>query len=296
MKYLDYKEQRQQGTFNFPIAFYHEVPHSPRYYMPYHWHRHYEIIRIISGAFHLTLNNDTRIYHEGDVIFITDGTLHGGNPQDHTCVYDCIVFDLQILLQDNHACSKNIHDIMDHKITIHNLLSERSPAVLPIVDNLTLALSGKKTGYEFMTQGYLYQLIGTILEEHLYEEDVKDIKAARHLNSIKNVLAYIAENYDSSISLDNLAKIAGMNPKYFCRYFRSMTERTPIDYLNYYRIECACEMLSTKDISIKETAISCGFNGKIFPSKRLPSPAVLMTKVTLSKPFTNTRESHRNNL
>ncbi len=264
MKYLDYKEQRQQGTFNFPIAFYHEVPHSPRYYMPYHWHRHYEIIRIISGAFHLTLNNDTRVYHEGDVIFITDGTLHGGNPQDHTCVYDCIVFDLQILLQDNHACSKNIHDIMDHKITIHNLLSERSPAVLPIVDNLTLALSGKKTGYEFMTQGYLYQLIGTILEEHLYEEDVKDIKAARHLNSIKNVLAYIAENYDSSISLDNLAKIAGMNPKYFCRYFRSMTERTPIDYLNYYRIECACEMLSTKDISIKETAISCGFNDESY--------------------------------
>ena len=264
MKYLDYKEQRQQGTFNFPIAFYHEVPHSPRYYMPYHWHRHYEIIRIISGAFHLTLNNDTRIYHEGDVIFITDGTLHGGNPQDHTCVYDCIVFDLQILLQDNHACSKNIHDIMDHKITIHNLLSERSPAVLPIVDNLTLALSGKKTGYEFMTQGYLYQLIGTILEEHLYEEDVKDIKAARHLNSIKNVLAYIAENYDSSISLDNLAKIAGMNPKYFCRSFRSMTERTPIDYLNYYRIECACEMLSTKDISIKETAISCGFNDESY--------------------------------
>ena len=264
MKYLDYKEQRQQGTFNFPIAFYHEVPHSPRYYMPYHWHRHYEIIRIISGAFHLTLNNDTRMYHEGDVIFITDGTLHGGNPQDHTCVYDCIVFDLQILLQDNHACSKNIHDIMDHKITIHNLLSERSPAVLPIVDNLTLALSGKKTGYEFMTQGYLYQLIGTILEEHLYEEDVKDIKAARHLNSIKNVLAYIAENYDSSISLDNLAKIAGMNPKYFCRYFRSMTERTPIDYLNYYRIECACEMLSTKDISIKETAISCGFNDESY--------------------------------
>lgn len=264
MKYLDYKEQRQQGTFNFPIAFYHEVPHSPRYYMPYHWHRHYEIIRIISGAFHLTLNNDTRIYHEGDVIFITDGTLHGGNPQDHTCVYDCIVFDLQILLQDNHACSKNIHDIMDHKITIHNLLSERSPAVLPIVDNLTLALSGKKTGYEFMTQGYLYQLIGTILEEHLYEEDVKDIKAARHLNSIKNVLAYIAENYDSSISLDNLAKIAGMNPKYFCRYFRSMTECTPIDFLNYYRIECACEMLSTKDISIKETAISCGFNDESY--------------------------------
>ena len=57
---------------------------------------------------------------------------------------------------------------------------------------------------------------------------------------------------------------ADMNEKYFCRYFRSMTERTPIDYLNYYRIECACEMLTTKNISVKEAAISCGFNDESY--------------------------------
>ena len=34
--------------------------------------------------------------------------------------------------------------------------------------------------------------------------------------------------------------------------FRSLTGRTPIDYLNYYRIECAIEMLSTKDITPKK--------------------------------------------
>ena len=112
--------------------------------------------------------------------------------------------------------------------------------------------------------GYLYQLLGIILEEHLYKENTRDLAEAGHLNSIKNVLTYISENYDNNISLDMLAKIAGMNPKYFCRYFRSMTERTPIDYLNYYRIECACEMLTTKNISVKEAAISCGFNDESY--------------------------------
>ncbi len=264
MKYLDYKERREQGTFNFPIAFYHQTSHSPRYYMPYHWHSHYEIIRIISGAFHLTLNSSTRTYHEGDVVFIMDGTLHGGNPEDHTCVYDCIVFDLQILLKENHACAKAIYDITNHKIVVHTLISEASPLVLPIMDNLTDALSSRQTGYEFMTQGCLYQLFGVILKDHLYEENVSDTADSGRLNSIKNVLAYISENYYNSISLGSLAKVAGMNPKYFCRYFRSMTERTPIDYLNYYRIECACEMLSTKNISIKEAAISCGFNDESY--------------------------------
>lgn len=264
MKYLDYREHRKQGTFNFPIAFYHEVPHSPRYHMPYHWHHHYEIIRIISGAFHLTLDSDTRSYHTGDVIFITDGMLHGGTPEDNTCVYDCIVFDPQILMMDNHICSKSIYDILNHKITINTLLSEDSSAILPLVDSLICALSGKRTGYEFMTQGYLYQLLGTILEEHLYMENTRDLTETGRLNSIKNVLTYISENYNSNISLDMLAQIAGMNPKYFCRYFRSMTGRTPIDYLNYYRIECACEMLTTKDISVKEAAISCGFNDESY--------------------------------
>ena len=53
MKYIDYQERAQQGTFNFPIAFYHQTPHSPRYDMQYHWHTQYEIIRIISGTFQL---------------------------------------------------------------------------------------------------------------------------------------------------------------------------------------------------------------------------------------------------
>lgn len=262
MKYIDYREHKEQGTFNFPIAFYHQTPHSPRYHMQYHWHTYYEIIRILSGTFHLNLENENHIFHPGDVVFISSGMLHGGTPQD--CIYECIVFDLQILTKDNHACAKTIHDIINRKITIHSFLSEKSEKVLPIIRDLCHALSGRKTGYEFMVQGSLYHLLGIILEEHLYEENAQDSVTSERLSSIKKVLAYISENYYNCICLEDLSKIAGMNPKYFCRYFRSMTERTPIDYLNYYRIECACEMLSTKDISIKETAISCGFNDESY--------------------------------
>jgi AraC-like DNA-binding protein len=262
MKYIDYQERTRQGTFNFPIAFYHQTPRSPRYHMQYHWHTHCELIRIISGKFQLTLENDSKTYYPGDVIFISSGMLHGGTP--HNCVYECVVFDLQILLKDNHACAKVIRDIIDHRITVHTCLSEKSDAILPLITDLCHALSGRKTGYEFMVQGYLYHLLGTILSEHLYDETQLDSVTAERLSSIKKVLTYISENYSNAISLETLSKIAGMNPKYFCRYFRSMTERTPIDYVNYYRIECACELLSTKDITIKEAAISCGFNDESY--------------------------------
>ena len=261
MKYVEYREHREQGTFDFPIAFYHQTPRSPRYDMPYHWHTHCELLHINSGTFSLTLDNENFLCHEGDIVFITDGVLHGGTP--HDCVYDSIVFDLQILLKDNHACTKTLHDIMKHRIKIHPMLSRECEEINPVVEGLCMALAQKHPGYEFMTQGYLYQLLGRVVENRLYNESTV-IESAGHISAIKDVLNYISENYSGNISLDELAHIAGMNPKYFCRYFRGMTERTPIDYLNYYRIECACEMLSTRDISIKETAIFCGFNDESY--------------------------------
>lgn len=262
MKYIEYKEQRAQGTFNFPIAYYHVTPRSPRYVMQLHWHTEYEIIRILSGELELSLNDDVKTYKKGDVIFVTDGVLHGGTPND--CIYECIVFDLKILLKDNHACTKTIQDIINHKITINSLLTENNETILPIVKNLFHALSRKKVAYEFMTQGYLYQLLGIIVQEHLYSEQALGDIPPERLEPIKNVLEYIEKNYYNNISLDQLAREAGMNPKYFCRYFKGMTGRTPVDYLNYYRIECACEMLSTQDLSVKETSISCGFNDESY--------------------------------
>lgn len=262
MKYIDYQEQRNHGSFNFPIAYYHRTASSPRYHMQLHWHTQYELIRIISGTFTLTLDNTSRTLKPGECVIITGGTLHGGVAND--CVYECIVFDLQLLIQQNHACSKTLHDIMTQKITIFPYLSDYSEQILPLVKATCHALSRKKTGYEFSVQGNLYLLFSVILEEHLYEKNQYDNVSANRLTSVKNVLTYIADNYDGHITLDTLSKIAGMNPKYFCRYFRSVTNRTPIDYLNFYRIECACEMLSTKDISIKETAISCGFNDESY--------------------------------
>ena len=106
MKYIDYKERKTQGTFNFPVAFYHQTPKSPRYEMQYHWHTYYEIIHIISGSFHLNLDNEIRTYYPGDVILVSDGMLHGGSPND--CVYECILFDLQMLMKENHVCAKEL--------------------------------------------------------------------------------------------------------------------------------------------------------------------------------------------
>jgi len=53
--------------------------------------------------------------------------------------------------------------------------------------------------------------------------------------------------------------VAGMNPKYFCRVFRSLIHHSPVDYLNLYRIEQAAYLLDSTDLPVTEVGNRCGF-------------------------------------
>ena len=74
-------------------------------------------------------------------------------------------------------------------------------------------------------------------------------------------------NYKNEVTLQELATLAGMSPKYFCRAFSQMTGKTPIEYLNYYRIEQAGERLIFTENSITEIALDCGFHDMSYFSK-----------------------------
>ena len=54
------------------------------------------------------------------------------------------------------------------------------------------------------------------------------------------------------------------SPKYFCRCFRAILHRSPIDYLNHYRIECASHFLTASDMTVAEIAQRCGYNDSSF--------------------------------
>src|SRR5699024_6376091 len=69
----------------------------------------------------------------------------------------------------------------------------------------------------------------------------------------------IHTQYSEPLTLEDLSRQAGLSPKYFCRVFRQLTGRTPIDYLLYYRVECAAEMLCASQDSITDVAMACGF-------------------------------------
>jgi len=78
---------------------------------------------------------------------------------------------------------------------------------------------------------------------------------------MRNIFEFSINNFDQTISLQQVAGIANMTPNAFCRYFKQRTNKTYINFLLDIRIGNACKLLTKKtDLSIAEISYKSGFN------------------------------------
>lgn len=263
MNYSSLYENKKRGVFDFPIELYYVDENSPRYQMPLHWHLEYELITVLEGEFELSLDGKKTILKSGDCAWIGDGVVHGGTPAD--CVYECVVFDLGTLLHDTPVCCASATKFLSSE-NGYTCVFKKGTVCAGLADRIFETMEKEQMGYEWITVGLMWQLMGTLLcEKKEYNENPSESRA--QINRLKNVLTYIKDHFDCTVTLQELAEIAGMSPRYFCRAFSSVTGKTPIAYLNYYRIEIAGEkLLMTKD-TVTDIALSCGFNDASYFSK-----------------------------
>lgn len=102
MRYLASHEKAVRGTFDFPIQLYYVDAAHPRYETPFHWHMEHELILVLQGVLHLSVDGTGYELHPGDCMLLADGSIHGGRPEN--CVYECVVFDLERFLTGAAVC------------------------------------------------------------------------------------------------------------------------------------------------------------------------------------------------
>ncbi|WP_425517551.1 helix-turn-helix domain-containing protein [Paenibacillus agaridevorans] len=82
-----------------------------------------------------------------------------------------------------------------------------------------------------------------------------------HLNFLHSrVLQYIEEHYSREIYIDELASLLSHSRSHFCRVFKDFTGVTPMDYLNFYRVNKAADLLQTDGCKVIDAALQTGFD------------------------------------
>lgn len=262
MKHTCYNEQRERGNFSFPVEYHYVTNHHPRFNMPYHWHIQYEIIHILQGSFIIGIDEEEITAKAGDILFINDGSVHGGKVFSDDTIYECMVFDRK-MFQTTIGNQDIMQAFFEHRILPNSYYTDELKQIHSIVLSMFAALKAKTSGYEYIVHGSLFTLLGLIIEHHLYHEPVTAISGSnqRNINKLKKTFKLIENSYSEQLTLEELAEAAGLSPKYFCRFFKQMTNKTPISYLNYYRVESVClKLVAEPDIPLIDIAYECGFN------------------------------------
>lgn len=101
------------------------------------------------------------------------------------------------------------------------------------------------------------QLIMTVVD---CEEEEEQVEVQRVMPQMERILDYIQENYQKNLTLEQMAKTAGISKFYFCRMFRKITGATAVEYINYVRLIHAHRLLVETTIPVEEIARRTGLS------------------------------------
>lgn len=227
----------------------------------WHYHPELEMVYVNEGSGKRLVGSHASYYRNGNLILIGSNLPHCGftdtleKDQKETLVQMLpsflgdTFFNLPELTGINKLLQRAQYGIVFHgnaKREIGQKLENLS--VLSPLEKLLGLLEVLK----MMEQTKNYSLLnadGFILEAKLEDN--------QRINLIFN---FVQHEFQRSISLDEISEKVNMTKPAFCRYFKKITGKTFVEFVNSYRLTHAAKMLHERQISILDVCFDSGFN------------------------------------
>lgn len=97
-----------------------------------------------------------------------------------------------------------------------------------------------------------YEYLSSVSYKNMYEE--------KDTGRMVAVYQFLIQNFHRNISLEEVARVANMSATAFCRFFKSRTQKSFIQFLNELRIGHACKILHEGNYSISDACYESGYN------------------------------------
>jgi AraC-like DNA-binding protein len=227
------------------------------------WHHHPEIelVFVNGGSGKRKIGSHISYYNNGDLILIGSNLPHFGLTNDMTRNENETVIQMK-----PDFLGDFFFDIPEMK-NIKNLLNQ-SRGGIAFGEDVKRRIGPM---IELMTGQMPFQRLISILEilnDLAHCSDYKVLNAdgfslelhVQDNKKINTIFNYVKENYKQAITLEEISELVSMTTPSFCRYFKKITSKTFVTFVNEYRLVHASKLLAEKPISINEVSIKCGFN------------------------------------
>ena len=84
---------------------------------------------------------------------------------------------------------------------------------------------------------------------------------------ISRSITFMKENLSKTLSLEELAQVAGMSTSHYSAVFREKLQSAPINFFTFLKIQEACRLLENTRLRIKEVAYQIGYGDPYYFSR-----------------------------
>lgn len=113
--------------------------------------------------------------------------------------------------------------------------------------------------------GHLYLFFDAMLQSIAPETNTSQKRLQDYY--IHEALTYIEQNFQNDITVEDIAKICGLNRSYFGKIFKDSTGKTPQQFLLTYRMIKATELLKLTKLSIGDISNAVGYTNQLHFSR-----------------------------
>ncbi|NIK78410.1 AraC-like DNA-binding protein/mannose-6-phosphate isomerase-like protein (cupin superfamily) [Paenibacillus castaneae] len=263
------KEDRMHGDNMFPLAAYwidQEEAGAP--VLDCHWHSEAEFFFVLEGEVLFQVDTDYFPVKAGEAVYIDGGDIHAGHALgDAGCSFCAIVFDTHLLASASYDAAQErcILPLQDKKRTFPRHIKPNTVWERTLLEHLQCILDTcsdqQRSGIEAAIKGRLYLMLHEIAEEGRFCNRSETSTAdTTKIDRLKTAIVYMQQNFHRPIRIAEIADQIPMSEGQFCRFFKTMTRQTPIEYLNAYRIRQAAELLLQPERKISAVALDVGFD------------------------------------
>lgn len=233
---------------------------------PYHFHSECEIIYILRSSGVFFAGNSIERFSDGDLILV-------GSHLPHMFKNDNEYYDCNPALRVHAIIVQFSCDFLSEAIShypefrrIRQMLAAAEQGIRFDKNHDEKIRKSLKRLLRLKGLARLLELVKILSlmsnSRHKRQLSEKSPEYGGHLSGdmrLNRVLGRLHQDYTGQLSLDEIARTAGMNSSAFCRYFREKTGKSMTRYINELRIGYACKLLLTDEMTVSQICYECGY-------------------------------------
>ena len=217
-----------------------------------HWHKELEFVYMINGTLEVRINGNSFQINDNEFYFCNSEEIHITNAPDKNKVIKYIV----ILLSYEYLRPffKKIDSI---NFSMNNSAKQK---LIPLFKEMIKYAESDDSFKTLNMKSVMMKIYHILLSEcSVYKKNAFSLNVPEKFIYAKKIIEYIGSNYVDDISLKEMADMVGLSPAYFSQYFKSITETSPIQYLNLVRLDHALSDMLNYNESVTQASMNNGF-------------------------------------